>query len=149
VTVILVDLHEGRIGADMMHSTPDRQYLGDKLHKFGDLVVAGTGYSCDLDKFADWVRGGRKRVGAPKLSDDFEAVLCHASGLVEVITHEFKPARIQPVNRWFAIGSGAHAAMGAAIAGMTLERSIEIACEIVPSCGLPIRVAQFWHPRTV
>ena len=147
VTVILVDLHEGRIGADMLHSSAERRYVGEKVHRVGDLVVAAAGYASELDRFLSWVRAGRKRAGAPKLSEgSFEAVICHASGLVENLTSDLQPARIQPLNRWFAIGSGAHAAMGAVMAGATLERALEIACEVVPSCGAPFSVTNFWIP---
>jgi hypothetical protein len=148
MTVILVDLQEGRIGADMLHSSAERRYLGEKIHQVGDLVVAAAGYASELDKFLAWVRAGRKRAGAPKLSEgSFEAVICHASGLVEHLTSDLQPARIQPVNRWFALGSGAHAAMGAAMAGAPLERALEIACHVVPSCGAPFSVASFSNPH--
>lgn len=150
MTVILVDLHEGRIGSDLMVSGSDRKYLSEKIFRIGDVHVAASGLSSECDAFLDWFARGRRRISRPKLGEDtFDAVVCHPDGRVEHLTSDLAPTRIPPVNRWFALGSGGSAAMGAVLAGASLERALEIACEVSPACGPPLRVIQYWTPKGI
>ena len=87
--------------------------------------------------FLDWY--GSKTPAPQVLIDgqaDFTALLLTSDGLFEVGMY-CRPERV--LNKFYAVGSGAKAAMGAMYAGCTAKRAVEIACLVDPYTAPPIR----------
>lgn len=109
-----------------------------KVHVVRDMVVgyAGDGDSCVA--FLEWCKRGMSSRGKPRdLSSEFTGLVLDESGLYEY-TYFLIPMRIE--KDFWAIGSGAQAAMGAMHMGATPWEAVEIACAVAPDCAEPITV---------
>lgn len=114
----------------------DRHYMAPKIveHK-GDLIAC-AGDNDNIELFLKWYKSRRKR---PKIKPgtDFDALVIR-NGRLYVYDNAFACDEVR--NEFWAIGSGAEAALGALHAGADLERAVEIACRVDNSSGLPIQV---------
>ena len=87
--------------------------------------------------YLDWY--GSKLPPPQSLLDgdaDFTALLLTPDGLFEAGKY-CRPERV--LNKFYAVGSGAKAAMGAMYAGCNARRAVEIACLVDPYSAPPIR----------
>jgi len=109
-----------------------------KVHVVRDTLV---GYAWDMDsgiEFLGWCKRGRGSRGKPRdLSIEFTGLILDESGIYEYKS-PLVPIRIE--GEFWAIGSGAQAALGAMRMGADPAEAVEIACEIDPYCGGPITV---------
>lgn len=125
----------GLMVTDSQVSDGDQKWPEDKVQ-----VIDGTLYGCAGDaiwaeKFYEWVRKGRKG-RKPKLDeDDFNALALNANGLFW-FDHKLHP---MPMKTAFAIGSGGKAARALLIAGIDIERAVEITCQVDAGSSLPVQ----------
>jgi len=109
-----------------------------KVHVVREMLV---GYAGDMDsgiEFLEWCKRGRGSRGKPRdLSEEFTGLVLDESGIYEY-TSPLVPIRIE--GDFWAIGSGAQAALGAMRMGADPAEAVKIACAIDPFCGEPITV---------
>lgn len=95
----------------------------------GRAIIAVSGETFAGLVFVDWYVSGKKK-GSDRLllgEADFSAIVMRADGLYEYD----KWCRGEKIEeKYYAIGSGAKAALGAMRAGCSATLAIEIACEI-------------------
>lgn len=107
----------------------------DKGVEAAIIGVAGEGFPALV--FVDWYKTGSKE--KPEMlvhgDADFSALVLTRKGLVEYD----KWCRPEPVlERFWSIGSGCKAALGAMHRGASAYEAAKIACKIDHLCGLPI-----------
>ena len=109
-----------------------------KVHRVRDMLV---GYAGDMDSgvaFLEWCKRGMGSRGKPQdLSLNFTGLVLNETGIYEY-TYFLIPMCIE--RDFWAIGSGAQAALGAMHMGATPWEAVEVACAIAPDCAVPITV---------
>lgn len=104
-----------------------------------EVILATAGESAPGELFVEWFGTGKD---VTEMRDtfvlgeaDFEVLVLRHSGLFEVD----KYCHLSKVmNKFYAVGSGAKAAMGAMHMGADARRAVEIACKIDPYSAPPI-----------
>lgn len=117
----------------------ETHYAGPKLYRKNNAIIGTAGSHILGEAFVNWY-GTKKRKPAGFGKDaDFEALVLTSKGLYHF--DEFLSGGLvsQP---WFAIGSGAHAALGALHAGATPQAAVEIACKVDTMSGEPIQIME-------
>ena len=116
------------------------QKLYRKTVKIGeveqDVILATSGENFSGLLFVEWYGSGKER---PELlvhgEADFSVLVLTREGLFE---YDRWCVAEKVLNKVYAIGSGAKAAMGAMLAGTNARRAVEIACEIDPYSAPPV-----------
>lgn len=117
----------------------DTYYEGPKLYRKGNAII-GTAGSCDLgETFMKWYGSKRKKPAGFGKDADFEALVLTETGLYHYDEYLSGGRVLQP---FFAIGSGAHAALGALHMGASAEDAVRIACRIDVMSGEPVQVME-------
>lgn len=147
MTTVCVDLVRGVIAADGQMSNDMTKWQAVKIHKVRKVWVATCGIAVYGEQFEAWLANPKKT--KPVLGDEFEALVCYEDGRVAHFTDTLSPVPIEASNRFFAVGSGAHAALGALKAGATLELALEIACSIDPMSGPPFQFVTYKKEKVV
>jgi hypothetical protein len=101
------------------------------------VILALSGESSPGLLFLDWYGSGVKDPPSQLIDGDadFSALILTDDGLFEADAY-CRPERI--IEPFYAIGSGAKAALGAMHAGASARRAVEIACRIDPYSTPPI-----------
>lgn len=100
------------------------------------VIIALAGESFPGLMFLDWYGSGKEP--PTQLIDgqaDFTALVLTNEGLFEADAY-CRPDKI--IDQFYAVGSGAKAALGAMHAGASAKRAVEIACLIDPYTAPPI-----------
>lgn len=104
-----------------------------KVHVVRDMIVGYAGCMDSGILFLEWCQRGMGSRGKPgNLSEEFIGLVLNESGLYE---YKFYLVPIKIEGAFWAIGSGAPAALGAMSMGATPEEAVKIASEIDPSTG--------------
>ena len=107
-----------------------------KIHRLADGgIFGGAGKSFALQKVREWLNGDRK--GTIPAGNEATAIWVRPDGSVAMIDGDYIEEFIGP---FFAVGSGASAALGAMYAGATAEEAVRIAAKVDPYTGSDIRV---------
>ena len=108
---------------------------GDKIFQVGDDII---GYAGDVEAgvaFIEWKKGGEKPV---ELDEDFEAIVLSKSGKITWYGPKLLPIVIK--EKFTALGSGSHLAIGAMYRGASPEEAVKIACKVDTGSCLPVNV---------
>ena len=104
-----------------------------------EVILATAGESAPGELFTEWFGTGKD---VTEMRDtfvlgeaDFEVLVLKHDGLFEVDKY-CHLSRI--LNKFYAVGSGAKAAMGAMHMGASAKKAVEIACKIDPYSAPPI-----------
>lgn len=125
---------------------PETYYDGPKLYRKGDVVIGTAGSHSLGEQFMKWYGTKKKKPTGFGKDADFEALVLTPEGLYHY--DEFLSGGL--VNQpWFAIGSGAHAALGALHAGATPKIAVEIACKVDTMSGEPIQIMELRNEQVV
>jgi hypothetical protein len=110
-----------------------------KLLRCRDAIIGLSGESEPGLVFLDWYRSAKAAPPSVFIEGeaDFTALVMTAKGVFEYGKY-CRPEKI--LDKFWAIGSGAKAALGAMHAGVGAERAVEIACLIDPYTAPPIHV---------
>lgn len=101
----------------------------------GELLVGWCGEVFAAHVFMEWLKNDKNR--KPDIgNEDFEAIVIAQTGRVTIWNQSLVPWR--PRGPFFAIGSGAKAALGAMHAGKGALEAVKIACKIDPYSSGPI-----------
>jgi hypothetical protein len=114
----------------------DTQLDGAKLYRKRNAIIGVAGSHVLGEQFIQWYGTRKKKPKFPPKAE-FEALVLTEKGLYH-FDEDFSVSKV--VNEWFAIGSGAHAALGALYAGKTLEEAVQISCKVDPWSGEPIQI---------
>lgn len=139
---------ETEAGGSVLHKC-DKLYALDKS-QLGRVIVGLAGGSFDGLAFLDWLRGSDEKP-PERLIDgdaDFSALVLTENNKL----YEFdKWCRKDAIKaKFYAIGSGAKAALGALHMGASAYMAVKVACKIDPYCAVPVkamRIAEIAQPR--
>lgn len=107
-----------------------------KLYRKKNAIIGLAGDSALCDKALKWY--GTKRKFPKRLpGEELEMIVVDEKGMVY---YDEDGGRNPILDPFYAIGSGAAAALGALHAGATPEKAVEIACKVDPGCGLPLQI---------
>jgi hypothetical protein len=121
------------------------QYTGPKLYRKGSVII-GTAGGFDMgEAFMKWYGTKKKKPSGFGKGADFEALVLTEKGLYHF--DEFLCGGLveQP---FFAVGSGAQAALGALHMGATPEQAILVACKVDSMTGEPVQIMDLHAPQT-
>ncbi len=108
-----------------------------------EVIIALAGESAPGLAFFNWFDGDFETKDTPEIFvqnlPDFTALVLFAHGLYEFDAYCTADKIIEP---FYAIGSGAKAALGAMHAGATAEQAVEIACKVDPYTSGPVQVVK-------
>lgn len=108
-----------------------------KIFRRKDALIGLAGESEPGLVFLKWYGSGK---AAPSVlidaEADFTALVLNAHGVFEYGKY-CEPEKV--LGRYWAVGSGAKAALGAMAMGASAARAVEVACEIDPYTAAPIR----------
>jgi len=99
----------------------------------GDIVGLAGSLGAGL-AFIDWYKTRKEE--PPSLSDT-NIIILKSNGKIELWDESEYPMRF--TNKFYAIGSGADAALAAMYCGKTPTEAVKIACKIDTSTGLPVK----------
>jgi ATP-dependent protease HslVU (ClpYQ) peptidase subunit len=85
--------------------------------------------------FVEWYKGDRKQ--RPQIKIDFSVIVLNEKG---IFLYQEYFVCIKVRHDFYALGSGAEAALGAMHAGASPKEAVEIACKVNMNTGLPVRV---------
>lgn len=106
------------------------------FRRAGDVIGVCGEEDGSMSTFVDWYGTGRVRPEVLMQEFvDFSALVLTRKGLFRY-DKWCRPERV--IGRFYAIGSGAPAAMGALHMGANARKAVEIACRVEPTCGLPV-----------
>jgi hypothetical protein len=116
---------------------------GPKLFRLKDgSVFSGAGDLDDVLEVLHWLKAGAKEAGKPALADvpdgsDF--LLACPNGKAYWLTSPWL-RRVEILDEFYAIGSGAQYALGAMAAGASAKRAVEVACKFDEGTGKGVNV---------
>jgi ATP-dependent protease HslVU (ClpYQ) peptidase subunit len=127
LTTIAADARGGRlvICADSRVTSGDMWHPATKLFRCGDELVGCAGNVKEWQKWLQWHRDGRKRP-RPKM-EEIAILIVRRDGVYE---HCGNGLEIMLERQYHAVGTGAHAALGAMMAGADVRSAVHIACQI-------------------
>jgi ATP-dependent protease HslVU (ClpYQ) peptidase subunit len=122
-------------------ATDSQLWCVEKLSRLdtsaGELIVGWCGEVSSALVFVEWLKDDRNR--KPDIgNEDFEAIVVSVkTGRVTI----WNPSLVgfRPRGKFFAVGSGAPAAMGAMHAGKGAIDAVKIACKVDPYTRGPVR----------
>ncbi len=127
----------GLMAADSRMTHDGRMTRCVKLFKRAGAVIGLAGDDAPAMMFIDWYGSGRSR---PEIlvtgAADFHALVLDEKKRVWLFDKWCRGERITAP--FFAVGTGADAAMGAMHAGADARRAVSIACKVDINSGLPV-----------
>lgn len=113
----------------------------DKLFRLKDgSVFAGAGMYDEIVEVAAWLAAGAKAADKPEVdAGGSNFMLACPDGTAYWFTTPFL-RRVQILDPFYAIGSGAAVALGAMAAGASAKRAVEIACRYDEGTGKGVNV---------
>jgi hypothetical protein len=113
-----------------------RVFRCEKLYRKAGAIIGLAGDSGPGLVFLDWYGTGRAKPTSLIDGDaDFTALVLTKKGLFE---YDKWCRGEKVIGRFYAIGSGAKAALGALHMGATARRAVEIACRVDPYSAPPL-----------
>lgn len=125
------------MAADTRTVTGETWFRTSKIVRVGRSVVGVAGDSSAIEKFLRWYIGGRKKRERPEFrdSESFAALILDSRGM----WHCDESLAFDRVNDdYFAIGTGAIAALVAMDLGLDPVAAVEAACRRDANSGLPV-----------
>jgi ATP-dependent protease HslVU (ClpYQ) peptidase subunit len=103
----------------------DMWHPATKMFRIGDEIVGCAGNVKEWTRWLQWHRDGRKRP-RPK-TEEVAILILRKDGVYE---HCANGLEIRIERQYHAVGSGAHSALGAMMAGADVRSAVHIACHI-------------------
>lgn len=126
------------MAADQRVTDGNRRFRGKKIRRIGDAVVGCAGDSASIAKFMRWLEDGAQD-DPPKFAKDaeLEAIVLTPAGIFAYGSDCIAEEVLDP---FYAVGTGAEAALGAMHMGADPQRAVEVAALVDNSTGGPIDV---------
>ena len=140
-----VAYRDGVMAADTLGVRFDMPRICYKVHRVGDAIIGAAGNYSDCLVFVEWWRDGHDLKKLPEFkmyrgepdAPDIEALVLTADGLDRWTEHFQHDPILDP---FFAIGSGAGAAMAAMHMGADAAEAVRIASLVFMSTGGDVQV---------
>ena len=125
------------MAADSKVTTGDISYGAVKIFRIRKDIVGAAGDSIPIDRFVKWYRGGKKGAVEFKDGESFSALALTTEGLVH---YEDSIVGELMKDDYFAVGTGAMAALVAMDMGADIVQAVEAAIRRDGNSGGPIDV---------
>lgn len=155
MTTIAIDASQGAMGSDLMATSNEHEVRIScpKIRRFTGARFSGLMASAGSEGPAlvaeDWLASDEEEAPEPLSlddSDDFTTViLTDGAREIWVVDKWMRPYRI--FENYYAAGSGGGFAWAVLLAGLPIERALEVAIEMDPGSGMGIEV-QYVYGRT-
>ncbi len=140
-----VAYRDGVMAADTRGVRYDMPRICHKIHRVADAIIGFAGNYSDCLVFIDWWRDGHDLKKLPEFkmyrgesdAPDIEALVLTADGIERWTEHFQRDPILDP---FFAIGSGAGAAMAAMHMGADAAEAVRIASLVFTSTGGNVQV---------
>jgi len=129
--------YDGKIVAADSMCLGECHYRVNKLTRTHGKIIGCSGGWSESNRFIRWMKDNCPAGSRPEFSEEFNALVVHLDGSYRVFEKELEPMAFE--DRFFAIGSGQAAAMGAMRAGANAKRAVEIACDVDPYSRGPVK----------
>lgn len=106
---------------------------GAKIFKVGSDII---GFCGDVESgiaFVEWKKGGEKPAD---IDEDFEAYVLTGDGKIFWYGQKLIPVPVK--EKFAALGSGSHIAIGSMMEGATPEKAVRNACKVDTGSCLPV-----------
>jgi 20S proteasome alpha/beta subunit len=123
------------MAADRRVSDESSRYSVCKIKRIGDALVGGCGSNAGVNKFFRWFEAGADIERIPKLGkeeDDIQILVLRVTGLFVYDASFIADELLDP---FYAVGSGAQAALAAMHMGADIDDAIEIASKVDNATG--------------
>lgn len=132
------------IWADSKVTNEETSYRATKIIRWRGELIGMSGSNPGIERFLFWYRTKRcepierppKTEGDKDDENCFEIVVVSRRGVYAFGDCSFPDLVL---DEYYYGGDGAAAAQAAMVAGADPRRAIEIACQVVSSCGLPVQ----------
>lgn len=120
-----IAVRNGVMASDSQYTHQDLRTLGQKIFRVNESILGISGHIDAALVFVDWFKDREAR--RPDLANEngFEVIELNASGLY---TWTASLRQVPIAHKFYAIGSGAHLAMGAMERGASAKQAVAIAC---------------------
>ena len=143
MTTIAADCRGGqcKLASDSRTTYGGQWFPCTKVVKIEDYMIAFAGSSGDIEQVTQWLRDGRAGKKPKNLECD---ALIVRNGCLFLLDGNLIETLIE--RGFHALGSGGDAALGAMMAGASVERAVEIACLVDAYSALPLQCLTQDHP---
>ena len=116
----------------------DTSFRTRKLWRFGDVIVGAAGNNAGIAKFRDWIKEGDPDMEPPKFGkdDELQALVLTPAGIFSY-GKDCMPDEI--LDDFYAVGTGAHAALAAMHLGCSPTDAVAVACKVDNGTGEPVQ----------
>ena len=134
MTTIAANRH--MMAGDQKVTDSDRSFRTRKVRRIGEAIVGAAGSGPAISKFFAWLTNGQQD-DPPKMGkdDELDALVLTPGGLFCYGT-DCTPEEI--LDEFYAVGTGAQAALAAMHLGCDPARAVTIACAVDNSTGGPV-----------
>ena len=133
MTTIVATRH--MMAADSKTVVGESWFYSQKLYRIGNKIIGCAGDSSASEKFLHWFKHPKSKRPEFKDSESFAALVLTSDGLF----HVDESLCLDPIkDDYFAIGSGAIAALVAMDLGLDPVAAVEAACRRDANSGLPV-----------
>lgn len=128
------------MAGDQKVTDGDKRFHAHKLRRIGEAIVGAAGTGPAIKKFFAWLEEGQQD-DPPKMSkdDELDALVLTPAGL---FCYGADCAAEELLDEFYAVGSGAQAALAAMHLGCSPDKAVEIACLVDNSTDGPIDVME-------
>lgn len=123
------------MAADRRVSDENSSYSVCKIKRIGDVLVGGAGSSPGINKFMRWYESGADSDKTPKLAKEEEDIQILVLTKAGLFVYDSSFIADELLNPFYALGSGAQAALAALHMGASAQKAIEIAAMVDNSTG--------------
>lgn len=152
MTTAVWSAKHGQLGADKLISG---WLTGGKIFAVGHgAYLTGAGFYDDIVEVAKWLKEGGKEDNKPTLAErddaakDSDFILVESNGKAYWLTCPFL-RKVEITDQYYAVGTGAVAAMAALEAGATVHRALAIAAKYDNETGTKTTVISIPEKKPV
>lgn len=142
MTTIAADSRSGEMACDSEWTDGDTKGLTRKVWRIHGALIGFAGDFREIVQVREWFKLGC--VGPPPRGGNVGALILDAKGLQ---TWTEPDGFCKEESRFFAIGSGGHAARAAMHHGATVRQAVRTAAKIDPNTGPSVRVYRLHSTR--
>lgn len=145
MTTIAVDLEQGVMVSDSQVTLEHKgiNYPAVKIVKRFGMLIGAAGHAGDCTRFIKWA-AGKFQDKEPRwaedegLEDSVIGIVLKEDGIYVWSQGDPEPEKVEATQ--YAVGSGGKAARAAMLLGATVEKAVEIACQVDPFSSAPLQV---------
>ena len=142
MTTVIVDLKRKQLGADTQCTMMGTITRTRKIVTLDDGTLVGC--AGDVNAITQFIESLRTGIAFEMEEDEsYVALVCKPDNRVFTYMDGKGPIEINASTKFFAIGSGAHYAMGAMQSGKTIDKALQYAAELDPYTSGPFDIVSY------